>query len=178
MCCAPWTSSHCHEARVSCVSAHCRSADILLCMQAALKEGVRSTLAALLEAPASSMEVAVRARNVSSASLITSSGSAGTGLQVVASYDISVIISPPVRSLLCSSSCFFYNTLSALHVSSSSALKGRRASALRSPKVDWSCHEVQDCSQARAAACRRLIRRAWRATRQHLQGERWAAWSR
>ena len=82
----------------------CRLADILLCMQAALKEGVRSTLAALLEAPASSMEVALQARNVSNASLITSSGSTGMGLQIVASYDISVIISPPVRRLLCNSS--------------------------------------------------------------------------
>ena len=73
-------------------------------MQAALKEGLRSTLATLLEATASSMEVALWARNVSSASLITSSGNAGTGLQIVASYDISVIISPPVRRLLCYSS--------------------------------------------------------------------------
>ena len=81
-----------------------RLAGILLSMQAALKEGVRSTLAALLEAPASSMEVALRARNVSNASLITSSGNAGPGLQIVASYDISVIISPPVWRLLCHSS--------------------------------------------------------------------------
>ena len=59
---------------------------------------MRSTLAALLEAPESSMQVAVQPRNFSSTSLITTSGSSSeSGLGLVASYSISVILSPPVR---------------------------------------------------------------------------------
>ena len=57
-----------------------------------------STLAALLEAPEASLQVAVQPRNFSSTSLITSSGgSSGSGLALVASHSISVIVSPPVR---------------------------------------------------------------------------------
>ena len=67
-------------------------------VQASLRAGVRSTLAALLEAPEAAMQVAVQPRNFSSTSLITSSGgSSGSGLGLVASYSISVIVSPPVR---------------------------------------------------------------------------------
>ena len=67
-------------------------------LQASLRAGVRSTLAALLEAPESSLQVAVQPRNFSSTSLITSNGGgSGSGLGLVASYSISVIVTPPVR---------------------------------------------------------------------------------
>lgn len=67
-------------------------------MQASLRAGVRSTLAALLEAPESLMQVAVQPRNFSSTSLITSTGgSSGSGLGLVASHSMSIIVSPPVR---------------------------------------------------------------------------------
>lgn len=70
--------------------------------QAALRQGVRSTLASLLEAPESAMEVAVQPRNASgSGPLVTASGAGGPGLALIASHDIFVILSPPVRPSLC-----------------------------------------------------------------------------
>ena len=68
-------------------------------MQAALRQGVRSTLAALLEAPEASLEVAVDARNTSGSSLTTTSGGAGPMLDLVASHSIFVVVSPPVCCL-------------------------------------------------------------------------------
>ena len=68
-------------------------------MQAALRQGVRSTLAALLEAPEASLEVAVDARNTSGSSLTTTYGGAGPMLDLVASHSIFVIVSPPVCSV-------------------------------------------------------------------------------
>ena len=75
-------------------------------MQAALRQGVRSTLAALLEAPEASLEVAVDARNTSGSSLTTTSGGAGPVLDLVASHSIFVVVSPPVCSLDHLESCY------------------------------------------------------------------------
>ncbi len=66
--------------------------------QATLRQGVRSMLAALLEAPEASLEVAVDARNSSGSPLTTASGGAGHMLDLVASHSIFVIVSPPVCS--------------------------------------------------------------------------------
>ena len=75
-------------------------------VQAALRQGLRSTLAALLEAPEASLEVAVDARNTSGSSLTTTSGGAGPMLDLVASHSIFVIVSPPVCCLSYLKCCY------------------------------------------------------------------------
>lgn len=61
------------------------------------REGVRATLAGLLQVPQDSVEVAVTQRSAAQQpALVTRSGAGAAALVITDSFDISALIAPPV----------------------------------------------------------------------------------